>query len=590
MLRKLEGGNRMSLQSTKHHLIQLLNDQDNKVIALSGKWGTGKSYLWREVKDASGDDKVKGSIYVSLFGLSSIDQMKKKLIEMVIPGVESNPGMWESAKQAVSSGVKVLEGFHKGFGALNDLSLILAPAMLRNKVIVLDDIERKHDKLNVQEVMGFIDEFTQQHGVRIVLILNSDQLTDKEMWDTLREKVIDQEVRLETTPAEAFGIAVGIVATPYADRIKKTTETCGVTNIRIICKVIKAVNRILGKREGLSDEVLARVVPSTVFLAATHYKGLENGPDFGFILKIANPDDWGDYGKKAEELDEAGKQRAKWRLMLQEIGVNGCDEYENIVVDFLKSGLFDTSDVEKIIDRYASEADVMHAMTLAKKFQEHVVWHHTMTNAELVAEAQEVAKHSHLLDAYSVTAQHQLVAELAGGQPVADTLLKNWIDAFEAKNLENFEFDNFWNQPIHPDIKAAFDAAKARSQANSTVFDACKHIAMNSGWGHKQEAILKASTAQDFESIIRTLETDDLRLFMCKFLEMCVHPENYKQHFGSATDSFMDACRNIYNDPIVPRLGKLIEILFKSSKLESHLAPPVAVPGAQIAVVGSKII
>lgn len=89
----------------------------------------------------------------------------------------------------MSSGVKVLEGFHKGFGAINDIGLLLAPAMLRNKVIVLDDIERKHAKLNVEEVMGFIDEFTQRHGARIVLILNSDQLADKEMWDTLREKV-----------------------------------------------------------------------------------------------------------------------------------------------------------------------------------------------------------------------------------------------------------------------------------------------------------------------------------------------------------------------------------------------------------------
>ena len=62
----------MSLQTTKDHLVQLLEDKDNKVIALSGKWGTGKSHLWRDVKDASSDEKVKGAVYVSLFGLSSI--------------------------------------------------------------------------------------------------------------------------------------------------------------------------------------------------------------------------------------------------------------------------------------------------------------------------------------------------------------------------------------------------------------------------------------------------------------------------------------------------------------------------------------
>ena len=57
---------------------------------------------------------------------------------------------------------------------------------------------------------------------------------------------------------------------------------------------------------------------------------------------------------------------------------------------------------------------------------------------------------------------------------------------------------------------------------------------------------------------------------------MCVQSGTYKQPFGSATDLFMDACRNIYNDPAVPRLAKLVEILFKNSNLFAHLAPPVS--------------
>ncbi|MEY9524199.1 hypothetical protein ABIF70_005340 [Bradyrhizobium japonicum] len=188
----------MSLQETKDHLIQLLADPDNKVIALSGKWGTGKSHLWREVQAASADETTKGALYVSLFGLSDIDQLKRKLIESVVPVAESHPGLWDGAKRAMNSGIKVLESFHKGFGAISDLSLLLAPAMLRDKMIVIDDIERKHEKLSVDEVLGFIDQYSQQYGSRFVLILNSDQLAQRPVWDTLREKVIDQEIRLLT--------------------------------------------------------------------------------------------------------------------------------------------------------------------------------------------------------------------------------------------------------------------------------------------------------------------------------------------------------------------------------------------------------
>ena len=65
----------MSLKETKEHLLELLDDAGNKVIALSGKWGTGKTHMWHEVMEESQDEKVKGALYVSLFGLSGIDQV-----------------------------------------------------------------------------------------------------------------------------------------------------------------------------------------------------------------------------------------------------------------------------------------------------------------------------------------------------------------------------------------------------------------------------------------------------------------------------------------------------------------------------------
>lgn len=574
----------MSLSTTKAHLIQILSDPDNKVVALSGKWGTGKSHLWREVKADSNDDKVKAALYVSLFGLASMDQVKLKIVQSAIPSADEHPSWWDNAKKGWGAASKLLESFHKGFSALNEIALLAVPSILKDRVIVLDDIERKHDKLSVDEVMGFIDEFTQQHGARIILILNSDQLADRKLWDTLREKVIDQEVRLDTSPAEAFEIALGLVSSPYADRVKKTVETCGITNIRIITKVIRAMNRILGKREDLSDDVLTRVIPSTVLLAAIHYKGIEDGPDFDFVLKVGSPDGWGDWGKKAEELDEAGKRRAKWRLQLQELGIIGCDEYEQLVVDFLKSGLFDVAEVAKIIERYASEAEAMRTLNLAQQLHDHVIWHHRMTEPELVAEAQALAEKAHLLDAYNVTSLHNLISGLSGGAPIADAMVDNWIAAFRTRQVEAFDFDNFFQRSIHPRIKAEFDAAKAAVHAKTTVFEACEWVARNSGWGHKQETVMKSTTIQDFEATIKSLNTENLRLFMCRFLDMCVHRANYRQHFGKATDHFIEACRNIHADPNSGRLGGLIKLLFKDAKLEAELnAPATATAAAAVA-------
>lgn len=573
----------MSLRTTKEHLVALLADSTNKVIALSGKWGTGKSHLWNEIKKSSSDEKIKAALYVSLFGLTSMDQVKLKIVQSTIPGAEQKPQRWEKMKRGWTAASKVLESFNRGFAALNEIALLAVPAILKDRVIVLDDIERKHEKLSTDEVMGFIDEFTQQHGARIILILNSDQLLDYTIWEKFREKVIDQEVRLETSPTEAFDIAASIYPSHYAGRIKKTIETCGVTNIRIIGKVIRAINRILGNRANLSDNVLSRVVPSTVLLSVIHYKGIENGPNFDFVLAAGNPDS--EFRNSAEnKQDEAAKQMKVWKLLLQELGILGCDEYEKLVVEFLLSGLFDIADVDKVIQRYVSEADVMEAQKLARDLFDHSIWHHNIPETELIAEANTLVQHAHLLDYYTITSLHDLISNWQGGIVVADAILGAWIKSFREKDTDIGEhddfFDNFFRRPIHPRIQAELDRLKAAAQAKTTIFDACKFVAQNNGWNHKQEIAMRSATVADFEFTIKSLAIGELKSFLCKFVEMCAHSGTYQPHFGSATDHFTQACRNIIVDPNLARLGALIRLLFKDAGIESELNPPGASHGA----------
>lgn len=312
----------MSIQLTKSHFEEALKDQDNKVIALSGRWGTGKSHLWDEIQKSSQDDSVRGAIYVSLFGLASMAQFKVKLVQSAIPVASNYPKIFEGIKSGVKATQKALEGINKGFagfGALGELAMLMTPTILKNKLIVLDDIERKHEKLSVDELLGFIDEFTKQHGARIVLILNTDQLKDRPLWETFREKVIDVELKLETSAEEAFHIAIKLVPSEYQESIKKAVVACSLNNIRVICKVIRSVNRILDGYSNLSEALLARVIPSTVLLSAIHYRGIENGPPLEYVLENRSTmQDWvafSDKNKPNEETVES-KNQGRWKSLL----------------------------------------------------------------------------------------------------------------------------------------------------------------------------------------------------------------------------------------------------------------------------------
>jgi hypothetical protein len=568
----------MSLSRTKAQLLKLLADQDSKVIALSGRWGTGKTHLWGEVVAASEDERVKASLYVSLFGLSSVDQIKRKLIESAAPGIEAHPTIWEGAQKAVTAGIKALSGFHKGFEALNDLNLLLlAPAMLGEKVIVIDDIERKHEKLGIDEIMGFIDEYTQRHKSRFILILNSDQLAKKQVWDTLREKVIDEEIRLTTTPEEAFEIAAALSPSQYAEAIKTASITCGLTNIRIIRKVIKAANRILGNRD-LSSAIQARVVPSIVLLSAIHYKGLIEGPDFQFVLGVGSASDWAEFARDREhEPTEEEKLRSKWRMLVRELGILGCDEFEAMVVQFLESGLFDEADLVATIDRYIAENQQMEAREKASQFLFKELWDHRISENQIIAEALELPKIAGLLDPYAATQLQLSLSEYPNGADIGQDIIDRWIESFRANPPPQVSDDNPFNRPLHPSIKAAFAAINAKAQDRLTVVDACTTIIEQSGWGAMEEMAMRRATVADFESAIREMDVDSLRKFMRRMIEMSLQPQAYKQHFGDATDRFVSACRLIANDQNSPRLARLVRALFAKTALAPRLEQQDAV-------------
>jgi hypothetical protein len=562
----------VSIKETTDQLIYVLEDDDNKVIALTGKWGTGKSHLWGNLQQASEDGSIRKALYVSLFGLSDMNQIKIKIVQSALPKIEERSVMRENVRIACEGAKKVLNSIHSGFSALDELALLAVPTILKDKMIVLDDIERMHEKLSIDEVLGFIDEYTLQFGARFLLILNSDQLANLEVWNRLSEKVIDEEIRLDTTSIEAFGIANVVTPSVYAEHVGKAVEIAGITNIRIICKVNKVVNRLLRNRESLSNAILARVIPSTVLLTATHYKGIDDGPDINFVLSIGAHSEWSKSHEEGAEPDEASNREGRWKLMLNDLGILSCDEYELLVVEFLQSGLFDIGDVSKIIDRYVAETNKMEAGHQFNEFSDRLIWDHREGEAKLLNDAKAMVTNSHQIDAISITALVETLASLSNGGTVGEEMISNWINNFNSKDYEGFDFDDPFNRPIHSRIQDLFSTTQVKAQIKTTVFDVCKRIKEGS-WGKREELVMQSATAEDFEQTINALDIPDLKIFMRQMLNLCSKELHYQSYFGSAMDQFTEACRNIAHDANSVRLGELIQKLFTHAKLQNKLAP-----------------
>ncbi len=540
----------MTMEQTKVSLRALVEDEGNKVVALSGLWGTGKSHLWSEVRSSSSVEKISGALYVSLFGVKDIGDLKLRAIQSALPKVGDNVALAEGLRKVWATAGEVLKKVHPAFSALDELALVGAPALLSGRLIVIDDIERRNEKLGIDEVLGFIDEYTRQYGSRMLLILNSERVGETPLWETMREKVIDREIRLEPAPAEAFEIARGARTPLFEAHILEAAVACELTNIRIVRKVIRLVETIVSGHPGITEAIARRVVPSAVLLAAIHYKGIADGPDFEYVLEFGGSARLLAALKRRDaaqpEDTKQGERRARWALLMEKLGIRGADEYEGLVVDFLRSGSLDATALGAIVERYVNEADRFRAEAMAGAFGQRFAFHPNLSDAELLEDARALVGMARHLDMFTVTSLHGRIEKLAGGSAVAAEFIDSWIAFYRvASKSREFGLADFPNQPVHPAILAEFEIVKESSVSLLDLRDVIASINQREAWSAREESRVSRATAEEFEKIIMSLEGQELKMFMLNCAHLYAGWIANPSNFSGALAGFMDACKSI---------------------------------------------
>jgi len=67
----------MSTETVRNVVVRFLREAKPGVLVLRGKWGVGKTYFWQScVAAAANESSRKHYSYVSLFGVSSIQQLQ----------------------------------------------------------------------------------------------------------------------------------------------------------------------------------------------------------------------------------------------------------------------------------------------------------------------------------------------------------------------------------------------------------------------------------------------------------------------------------------------------------------------------------
>lgn len=206
-----------------------IEEQDqNGALLVTGKWGSGKTYLIRQIEKKLNQEPKYLMAVVSLFGIEDTNTLSKKVKEAVAYAQTFNKAE-KSGKGHIAKGVNIAKQLSEkaaAFGELFDFGKIKKIAKSANMllsidihdflpiekevycivageeqpvkkklVLVFDDFERC--KIGVIDLLGIINTYVEDKRIKTIVIASEDNIEDEGNYKTFKEKVVERTVKLD---------------------------------------------------------------------------------------------------------------------------------------------------------------------------------------------------------------------------------------------------------------------------------------------------------------------------------------------------------------------------------------------------------
>ena len=168
-------------------------------VLLDGPWGIGKTFFVKNFLSSFCKEEFK-YVYVSLYGLSSIDDIDKAVFHSMYPILEH---------KGVQLGGKALKSLFSNFiFDVKDLEATNFFNKSSSDVYIFDDLERCEMPINV--VMGYINSFVEHDARKVIIIANENEINKKDQTESsaeykkIREKLIGKTFHIQSVFKDAM--------------------------------------------------------------------------------------------------------------------------------------------------------------------------------------------------------------------------------------------------------------------------------------------------------------------------------------------------------------------------------------------------
>lgn len=255
------------------------------------------------------------------------------------------------------------------------------------------------------------------------------------------------------------------------------------------------------------------------------------------------------------------------------MGINNPDEFENILFEYLQSGLLNTDELNAKFEEYKTNDYSGVISNQIQSFFKNVYWNPHKSEDELLDLAKELLPIVSKLNYQTVTSIISTIEEELGNLALAQQFLENCLDSIgsssEQKKLTIIAYGN----KCHPAISRKLDEIENLINPPLTLVETVERIIVNSGWGDRERFALRNSTIEQYENTLKQMENYLLSNFMTQHGEWINNP--YDENFRKGADNFIAACSKICSDEPNSRLSKIIRRFFDDNKLTDKLCGTV---------------
>lgn len=342
-------------------------DKTQYAILLNGSWGCGKTYFWKYTLDKLAKDNKFNTIYLSLNGISKIEDLEHQLFVKLIPFISNQEStVIKNATKFLGNALNILSTHYLKTSLSGIFKGVSIDTFNFSKYIVcFDDLERC--QIPVKETLGFINNLVEHKYLKTIILAYEPEIDKKDGYERIKEKVIGRDLKFE--------LDMSSILPKLFDKYKPntyfynflTTQKNVITeilvdykqdNLRIIAFYLDVLERIFPALKNVEAKYIHEIILFSGIIAIEYksggltsmdynnFKGIDEINEYYYSLNIARV-------IKKSEKEEAEREKSYAEIFYYKYLDKKVKTYffYPSIYSYVLSGYFNQTELEKEIKK-----------------------------------------------------------------------------------------------------------------------------------------------------------------------------------------------------------------------------------------------